>query len=189
MAGMRAIEILRREHGWIAWMAECLETLTAEGRAAGQLPPEASELLFLYETFADGRHQDKEEGVLFGELIAAASDEERTLVGKLLEDHEAERKLMASMRLHLLGALHGEPGCVREFTRAASRYIDLHRSHMHREAAVLFPMAERLLGTAADARVTKGFEQIEGGPGDVHGIEEQILHLRGRVGLPVPPAA
>jgi hemerythrin-like domain-containing protein len=186
---MRAIEILRREHGWIRWMSECLEMVISEGRAEEQLPPEAYELMHLYESFADGRHQEKEETLLFGELIATASDSDRRVLGKLLEDHEGERRLMASMRLNLLGAVQGEPLCVREFARAAGHYMDLHRAHMHREASVLFPMAERLLTPESDARVAAGFEEMEGGPGDPRGLEEQILRLRRRIGLPIPPAA
>ena len=38
---MGALEILGREHGWIAAMAECLEKLVADARAGDRLPPEA----------------------------------------------------------------------------------------------------------------------------------------------------
>lgn len=186
---MRAIEILRREHVWIGLMAECLEKLVAEARVEDQLPSEAAELLGLYETFADGRHQEKEEGVLFPELLASTDENDRRSLAKLLADHEGERRHMASMRLHLLGALQGEPLCVREFARAAGAYIELHRSHMQREAMVLFPMAQRLLDGQADERVAAGFEALEGGSGDPHGLAEQILSLRRHVGLPIPPAA
>jgi hypothetical protein len=35
----------------------------------------------------------------------------------------------------------------------------------------------------------QGFENLEGGAGDPHGLREQILRLRSRAGLPRPPAA
>lgn len=186
---MRALEILGREHGWIAAMADCLEKLVADARTEDQLPPEAYELLRLYESFADGRHQEKEESILFRELLAGASPADRRALGTLLEDHEAERRHMVSMRLNLIGAVHGEPLCVRSFARAASEYIALHRGHMQREAHVLFPMTERLLRPEADERVARAFEALEGGKGDPQGLGEQILHLRRAIGLPVPPAA
>jgi hemerythrin-like domain-containing protein len=183
------VEILRREHGWIAGMTDCLEKLIAEGRARGQLDEEAYELLELYETFADGRHQEKEESVLFTELLSVASDAERRLLGRLLQDHEAERRRMASMRLHLMGAVYGEPLCVRTFAQEAAAYLDLHRAHMQREGEQLFPLVERLLTPDADERVAAGFEALEGGSGDPHGIAERIRGLRRRLGMPVPPAA
>lgn len=186
---MRAMDILRREHRWIAGMAQCLETMVSEARTDEIVPSECYELLHLYESFADGRHQEKEEELLFPELLSRASDEERRTLGRLLEDHEAERAHMASMRLNLLGAVHGEPLCVRAFARAASEYIALHRSHMQRETVLLLPMAERLLDPEADARVATAFEKLEGGKGDPHGLAEQIHRLMERLGLPVPPAA
>ena len=52
---MYSIEILEREHEWIGWMTEVLEAFLAEAKAKDKLPPEAYQLLALYETFADGR--------------------------------------------------------------------------------------------------------------------------------------
>ena len=186
---MKTIEILEREHTWIGWMAESLETLVAHAKVKDVLPPAAYELLSLYETFADGRHQDKEEQVLFPELLSAADDEERELLGKLLTDHTAERRYMSGMRVNVLGAMHAEPGSLREFVREAAEYLDLHHAHMARENETLLPMATRLLSPEADERVQRGFETLEGGAGDPHALREQIMSLHQRVGLPRPPAA
>lgn len=186
---MRAMEILQREHQWIACMAQCLEALIAQARVDEQLRLECCELLHLYESFADGRHQEKEEGVLFPALLTHADEDDRRALGQLLEDHEAERRHMDAMRRNLFGAVQGQPLSVREFARAASQYMALHRSHMQREATLLFPMAQRLLAPEADARVAAGFEQLEGGRGDPHGLAEQILRLMQRLGLPIPSAA
>lgn len=186
---MKSIDILEREHLWIGWMAESLEALLARAKAQGVLDEMAYELFSLYEVFADGRHQDKEEEVLFPALLTAADDAERALLGQLLSDHENERRHMASMRVNLFGAVHGEPRNLLEFVRSAGEYLDLHRVHMLRENQVLLPMAARLLDDSSDAATAAGFEALEGGSGDPHGIREQILGLRRRVGLPQPPAA
>ena len=186
---MKTIERLELEHRWIGSMANSLETLLADARTSNQLPREAYDLLSLYESFADGRHQDKEERVLFLELLDAAQDRDRDVLGRLIADHEAERAHMAKMRVNLLGAVYGEPGCVQDFLREASAYVDLHQAHMRREEEILLPMDERLLTPEADERVARGFEEIEGGPGDPHAVEEQIKRLLHRIGLPTPPAA
>jgi hemerythrin-like domain-containing protein len=186
---LKTTERLSLEHRWIGKMTNGLGTVLADAKSENRLPGEACELLSLYETFADGRHQDKEEQVLFVELLDAASDRDRAVLGRLITDHEVERAHMSGMRVNLLGAVHGDPGCVREFVREASAYVALHRAHMLREEEILLPMIERLLDTTADERVALGFESIEGGPGDPHGVEEQVRQLLHRIGLPTPPAA
>jgi len=186
---MKAVEILEREHRWIAWMASCLESLVAESRTQDRLDVMTAELLFLYESFADGRHQDKEEQVLFPELLTCADEQTRTLLGQLLRDHGVERNHMARMRESLSGAVQGEPRSVRDFAREATEYMALHRMHMLRESEHLLPHVANLLTPEADARVVAGFEAIEGGPGDPHGLQEQISSLCRRLGLPTPPAA
>jgi hemerythrin-like domain-containing protein len=186
---MKTLDILEREHTWIGWMAACLEKLVADARADDRLPEEAYELLQLYESFADGRHQEKEEAVLFPVLLDRTGDEDRDMLGTLLSDHQAERRHMSGMRANLLGAVHGEPVCVREFAREATEYLARHRAHMHRETETLLPLTERLLTPEADALVAAGFESLEGGAGDPHGIEEQIKGLSKRTGVPAPPAA
>lgn len=186
---MKTLEILEREHEWIGWMAESLESVASAASADDVLPEEAYELLNLFETFADGRHQEKEERVLFPELLTAAGEEQRALLARLLLDHETERKHLQGMRVNVLGAVHGEPGCVRQFLHEAKDYLDLQRAHMQREQRILFPLADDLLSAEADERCKAGFEAVEGGAGDPHGLREQILGLRRRLGLPRPPAA
>ncbi len=186
---MKSIDLLEREHLWIGWMAESLEAIVGRAQSDGILPAEAYDLIMLYEVFADGRHQDKEEQVLFPSLLDAADEHERGLLERLLHDHETERSCMASMRSNVLGAVYGEPGCVREFVRDAREYLDLHHAHMMRESEIVFPLAERLFTAEDDRRCVEQFETIEGGADDPHGMREQILHLRQRIGLPRPPAA
>ena len=186
---MQTIERLKLEHRLISAMTDGLEAITARAKADRRVPDEAYELLSLFDSFADGRHQDKEEQVLFVELLDVAEDHDRSILSRLLGDHEKERRHMSGMRVSLLGAVHGEPGCVREFVHEADAYSTLHRSHMLRESEIMLPMVARLLTPDADLRVTVGFEKVEGGPGDPHGIEEQVGSLLRRIGLPVPPAA
>jgi len=186
---MKTIEILTREHRWIGWMADCLEKLVAESHTRDQLDEATSQLLFLYESFADGRHQDKEEQVLFPELLTCADEPTRTMLDQLMRDHGVERRHMARMRQNLDGAVHGEPLCLREFALEAGDYMELHRAHMLRETEQLLPLVEGLLTPEADERVVAGFEQLEGGAGDPHGLAEQIGGLCRRIGVPMPPAA
>ena len=186
---MKSIEILNREHEWIRLMAECLEALVMTAKSDDSVPHIAYELIALHESFADGRHQDKEENVLFPELLLASDQADRDILRKLMTDHEAERHYMSGMRMSVLGAIQGESACVREFIDRASEYLRLNHAHMLRETEIMIPMAERLLGPEGDARAVRGFEEIEGGQGDPHCVEEQVRSLYRRAGLPRPPAA
>ncbi len=89
------------------------------------------------------------------------------------------------MRNNVLGAVHGEPGCVRGFVREAGEYLGLHRAHMAREEELLFPLVERLLDDGADRSLAAELERGSVPPA----LREQILSLRRRAGLPRPPAA
>lgn len=189
MQAMRTLEILEREHEWIGWMTESLEALVARTRTEGALPLPGFELLTLFEVFADGRHQDKEEEVLFPELLSATAGHDREVLAKLIADHEAERGFLAGMRENARGAVAGDPVRVHDFLREATHYLKLQRAHMLRENEILLPMIARLLSPEADERVAEGFAQIEGGVGDAHGLREQVLSLLSRSGLPKPPAA
>lgn len=185
---METLEILEREHAWIGWLVSSLEEILRTTRATDRLPDEADELLALFESFADGRHQEKEERCLFPELLALADEAQRATLEELLRDHETERAHLQAMRLQLPGAQSAEPLCVRSFVLRASAYLALQRAHMRREQELLFPLAARLLTPQADARAAEGCARIEGGVGDPNGVREVVLALRERVRARSPAA-
>jgi hemerythrin-like domain-containing protein len=159
---MQAVGILVEEHFWIGKLLDCLQRLAEESRSSGIVGDGgSSELLSLLDSFADHRHQDKEERILFPRLMVRADEQQSRVLEHLLEEHADERRLMMSIRSNLLGALHGEPVCVREFSREAQAYVDLQRRHMASEAATLLPMAERLLTAQDDRDVVSGFGAVD----------------------------
>jgi len=182
---MGAVDILREEHTQVARMIACLEAVSSDAEARGKLNGEAaSELLWLFETFVDDRHQAKEEGVLFPELLRFAGEREAELLRKLLDDHELEVARLSAMRLNVLGARYGEPGCVRDFVQQARAYCDLQRRHMIQENLELLPMAERLLTPEGDAEVVSGFDEIDGVRGaSPDGVRESIRTLCRQLGV------
>jgi hemerythrin-like domain-containing protein len=178
--------VLREEHRWILRMLECLERLTRDSEEAGRLDAAgAAELLALFQHFADGLHQEREERCLFPRLLArAGSVAERTEVGRLCGEHEQERLAMARMNKELLGGIFGDARSLREFQRAARRYVELHRAHVLHENRTLLVLAERLLLPEDDEAVLLGFTQLEhDGPEAVKRVFERIRSLCARLGV------
>ena len=159
---MRSIDLLQDEHRQITRLLDGLDRIVQRAAVRGQVDgPEATELLGLFDAFADGWHQDKEEEYLFPRLLQRASAGEARRIRSLFHDHSEERRRMMSMRAHVVSAIYGEPLSVREFVRDARGFIQLHRRHMAQENGVVFPMAERLLTDSDDQEIAQGFERVD----------------------------
>jgi len=182
---MRTTDILGEEHRWIRDMLECLSRVIQISIESEKVDIAAAELLSLFESFADGSHQLKEERVLFPRLMQRASAREDDLLHELHLDHGRDRHLMRSMQSNLLGAVHGEPLCLREFVGQASSYVRLHERHMRHENEALFPLAERLLTQGDDLDIVEGFTQLDAqGRTRPEGIRRRIDALCERLGVP-----
>lgn len=154
---MQILEVLTHEHRWIRRLLQCLEQLITSTEAEGALDAEHTvELIALFETFADGSHQEKEETLLFPRLLELATPTEARYIEKLADDHQEERRRMAAMRSNLSGAIFGEPLCLREFLHQGRSYLALHRKHLAHEDVVLFPFARRILAAKEDATAGNG---------------------------------
>ena len=170
---MKSVEILRTEHRRIRLLLDALQALITDTESSGRIQEErANELMKLFELFADGIHQDKEEQHFFPKLLQRATPEKAEQIEVLLHDHKGERQRMMSMASHLTSAMFGEPISVREFLRDAKEYLRFHGDHMTHEGVLVFPLAESLLTDEDDLEIVGGFESIDReGPGH---LEERI---------------
>lgn len=184
---METTKILGEEHRWIHAMVDCLERLVEQAVRSGSADFEScSELLYLFESFADGLHQHKEEHVLFPRLLDRAAPAQEAVLRKLVHDHGEEWSHMHRMRAGLQGAVAGQPQALSDFVRAARAYVDLHRRHMDHENRELVGMTERLLTPEDDAEVVRGFRDLEASEGGGRGgVFEQVRVLCGKVGVEV----
>jgi hemerythrin-like domain-containing protein len=152
---MRAIGFLEREHAAITEMIARLEAEIAT-LERGEVDGEGVErLLAFFEHEVDGRHQEKEERIFLPRLVTRAQGEDAVLAQLALQDHAAERTLLALMRTNVEGASYGEPNCIAAVARAARRYVHHLRAHSSWEQEVIFPLARWIL-TAQDDRKRPG---------------------------------
>jgi len=127
----------------------------------------ADELVHFLTVFADQCHHGKEEGVLFKELEALGIPNQGGPIGVMLQEHVLGRQYIASMREALQSA------DLEAFKLQAVEYRDLLRQHIQKENAVLFRLADQLIGDEQQMELFKKFEAHEENVIG-HGVHEQL---------------
>lgn len=151
---MEAIETLMTEHRLIE---RVIEALNAFADGASRKTTDERDELGRFVTFirelADGVHHGKEEEVLFAALVEAGFPRQGGPVGVMLGEHAEGRRLVAMLR-----GLAEQPAPWNAADRqllveASGGYGALLRAHIHKEDAILYPMAEQRLAAESQARV------------------------------------
>ncbi len=185
---MQATDILREEHRWIAQLVAGLAKVVQIQRAGGGLNAGAAEeILTLFELFADGTHQEKEEEVLFPRLLTRVRGGNERLLEGLVREHGEDRVAMARLRSKLALARNGDEGMRREFVQDAEAYVALQNRHMHRESTRVLPLAEQCLTHEDDRQVVEGYRRLErSGPHAAEQVQRRIRDVCASLGLGVP---
>lgn len=160
---------LRHEHEVILRGLDVLERL-ADRLAAGQPVKGAtlSELVQLFQTFADRCHHGKEEDQLFPAMRAKGMG---GTLAVFVEEHEEGRGYVRTLAS---GAADTEK------VRAARRFVGMLREHIQRENEILFPLADELFSADEHGALARAYADVElrvVGP-DVH---ERLLATLARL--------
>jgi len=164
---------LHQEHELIAQVLAAVEPLSARLRRGDQVVlPTISGALDFFAAFVGRSHDAKEEQGLFPVLSRCGAD--AALLAALGAEHEEGRRLLAMLRP---AAAHGLDA---EAIDLLAAYASLLGRHVANENTTLFPLADRILSTAAEARVRRAFDRVEKralGPGG----RDVLLALAGAV--------
>jgi len=180
---MNVVQILADEHRLLTGMLFCLELLTERAAEEDRLDGEAAqELLVLFDRFADGAHQDKEELLLFPVLLVRAPSDTVAELRGLAQAHARERALLEAMHGHLEGACYQDPIQLDAFVAGARAYVRLQRAHIREENRLLLPLACRLLEAEDDRRMLAEFRSIDAIVAPL-AVEERVLGLCRRLGV------
>jgi len=159
---MDAIETLRNEHRLIEKAIDALVAFADEARGSGMDDrAELGRFVTFIREFADGCHHGKEEDILFQAMVEAGFPRDGGPIAVMLMEHDQGREHVAA--LHGLADKAG-PWTAEDRQRlsdAAHGYANLLRQHIHKEDAILYPMALQRLPPELMDRVSRDCERYE----------------------------
>ena len=174
---MEATEILKKEHRIIERVLASLEVAAGRLSAGESVSPQIFTMAADFiKGFADGCHHKKEEGVLFPAMQAAGVPRQGGPIGVMLAEHEQGRHFTADMRAAAERLAAGETDAREAVADNALRYVALLRGHIAKEDNILFAMADRVIGGAAQAEVSAAFDHVEQEETG-QGVHERFLAL------------
>ncbi len=178
---MDAIETLMNEHRLIEKTLDALEGYVGEtARREADAREDLAKFVAFLSGFADTCHHGKEEGILFAEMVAHGFPEHGGPIAVMLHEHGQGRTLIAEMRrlAEQQAPWSGEDRAL--LGEAAHGYAMLLRNHIHKEDAILYPMARQHLPPEAMAEVGEACERFEaeragaGGHERYHALAEEL---------------
>jgi len=159
--GMKATEILIREHDLILRGIRVLEAMARLANTATAVPADdARAIIEFIRKFADGCHHAKEEGVLFPAMEASGIPNQGGPIGMMLMEHEQGRAAVRKMD-DAVSAFGTGPAALEAFSQAAFEYTTLLSNHIFKENNVLFRMADQVIPTAQDAVMVAAYDEHE----------------------------
>ena len=182
---MDAIETLMNEHRTIERAIDALVSFCDEIRRKSADDRGAKDELGKFVTFirefADSCHHGKEEDILFAAMIGAGFPSRGGPIAVMLMEHDQGRA-----HVRALADLAGQeaPWTAEDRQRlaeAAHGYGNLLRAHIHKEDAILYPMAEQRLPAEVMERVSADCEAYEArktGSGEherLHALAEELV--------------
>jgi hemerythrin-like domain-containing protein len=123
----------------------------------------------LVQRFIEGYHEKNEESFVFPRMQKA--NVEVDLVATLLRQHQAGRKLTASILDLTKGRLSGE------LAAALRAFVRMYRPHAAREETVLIPSFRALVGRHGYEELGEQFEEDEHKRFGAHGFEDAVKEV------------
>jgi hemerythrin-like domain-containing protein len=153
---------LEAEHRVIEKVLDALERASDRVASGGEIDDDffRRAISFVRE-FADGIHHQKEESVLFPRMEAAGVPRDGGPIGVMLYEHDLGRRHIRAMSEVLEAAQTGDSGACHALVDATRGYVELLRAHIHKEDAILFPMADRVLSESQKQIIRAEFADAE----------------------------
>jgi hemerythrin-like domain-containing protein len=179
---MDPIETLMNEHRLIERGIDALVAFVDEVRRKESDDRETlGQFVAFIREFADGCHHGKEENILFARMVEAGFPSHGGPIAVMLMEHVEGRGYVQA-----LGELQRQPtpwdaSDRQRLADAAYGYGNLLRQHIHKEDAILYPMAEQRLPPEMMQRVADECERFEahqassGEHDRLHGLVEQLI--------------
>ncbi len=162
----RPTHTLKHEHRVIEQALRALDGICVRLELNETIPAEAlAQVLDFIQMYADRFHHEKEEMWFFPALLKAGTEIEGGPLSFLKQEHITERKLLIDLGAAVTAYEHSADSAkahIVELARNFSRHL---LSHMRREDAILFTLAEEILDEPAKADIHQAFINAEIGFG------------------------
>ncbi len=179
---MDAVETLMNEHRVIERVLDALLGFAEDARRRGATDKaELARFVTFVREFADACHHGKEEKILFAAMVEHGFPREGGPIAVMLHEHDEGRGLVRILkqRAEQDGPWTDEER--QEIAQVAQGFSDMLHAHIHKEDAVLYPMAEQHLPPEAMEQVSRDcerFEEQETGSGAherLHALAEELV--------------
>jgi hemerythrin-like domain-containing protein len=159
---MDAIETLMNDHRLIERALDGLVAFADEvRRKSTDDKVELARFVGFIREFADAHHHGKEEDVLFAAMIEAGFPRQGGPIAVMLHEHDQGRAFVGQLAELSTQAAPWSADDRQRVADAAYGYSNLLHAHIHKEDAILYPMAEQRLAPEVLARVSAECERLE----------------------------
>jgi hemerythrin-like domain-containing protein len=114
-----------------------------------------------FREFADAYHHGKEEHILFDAMVEHGFPRHAGPIAVMLQEHDMGRAQVAVLAAKAAQSEAWSDEDRQTIADAANDYSGLLRAHIHKEDAILYPMAEQRLPPEALLRVGEDCERFE----------------------------
>jgi hemerythrin-like domain-containing protein len=192
---MDAIETLMNEHRVIERVCDALVGFADEARRKGTTDKdELGRFVTFIREFADRCHHGKEEDILFKAMVAHGFPRNGGPIAVMLHEHGEGRALVGSLAAKTAQDAAWTPADLQDIADAASGYSNLLHAHIHKEDAILYPMAEARLAPEAMEQIgveCERFEQKQIGAGEherYHALADELVRRHAATSHPAADA-
>jgi hemerythrin-like domain-containing protein len=190
---MDAIETLMNEHRLIERVLDGLVAFAEDTRRRGATEkPELSRFVTFVREFADACHHGKEEDVLFRVMVEHGFPRSGGPIAVMLHEHDQGRALVSILARHAVQEGAWSDADRQEIADASRAFSEMLRAHIHKEDAVLYPMAEQHLPPEAMEAVSAECERFEeertgsGAHARLHALADDLVEKHASAVHPPP---
>jgi hemerythrin-like domain-containing protein len=159
---MDAIETLMNEHRAIERVLDALVGFAEDAQRKGATDKdELGRFVTFVREYADAGHHGKEEDILFRVMVDHGFPKHGGPIAVMLQEHDQGRGLVGILRARAAQAEPWSDADRQEIVEAAGAFSRMLHAHIHKEDAILYPMAEQHLPPEALAQVGAACEEFE----------------------------
>ena len=160
---MQATEVLKHEHKAILLVIAAAEKEVAFIDKTGEIHAQTvREMADFFKNFVDRCHHAKEEKHLFAMMHERGVPEEIGPLDVMIREHEQGRVFVRALAKAVKGKTVPDAAAIRAAKENLSAYAQLLRAHIDKEENIIYPMADRLLKSAADQEtLIQAFDKVE----------------------------